>query len=136
MERDARVRAERRAEQEGNRWLALAQQLGEFRQRVAMLEAPKEDPASQSQSQSPNLIRHRPLTMQSRVHRSCAVSSAAARRSSNGAAASHALAPPFGARAPSAKDRAGRLWITRKGLPCNEVPWVWRSRPVPCHEVP
>jgi hypothetical protein len=40
MERDARVRAERRAEQEGNRSLALAQQLGEFKQRVAMLEAP------------------------------------------------------------------------------------------------
>src|SRR5215207_1724066 len=32
MERDARVRAERRAEQEGNRSLALAQQLGEFKQ--------------------------------------------------------------------------------------------------------
>jgi hypothetical protein len=46
MERDARVRAERRAEQEGNRSLALAQQLGEFKQRVAMLEAPKEDPAT------------------------------------------------------------------------------------------
>jgi hypothetical protein len=46
MERDARVRAERRAEQEGNRSLMLAQQLGEFKQRVAMLEAPKEEPAA------------------------------------------------------------------------------------------
>jgi hypothetical protein len=42
MEREARLRAERRADQEGNRSLALAQQLGEFRQRLAMLEAPKE----------------------------------------------------------------------------------------------
>ena len=41
MERDARIRAERRAEQEANRSLALAQQIGEYRQRVAMLEAPK-----------------------------------------------------------------------------------------------
>src|SRR5215213_11446598 len=45
MERDARVRAERRADQEANRSLALAQQLGEYKQRVAMLEAPKEEPA-------------------------------------------------------------------------------------------
>jgi hypothetical protein len=44
MERDARVRAERRADQEANRSLAIAQQLGEYKQRVAMLEAPKEEP--------------------------------------------------------------------------------------------
>jgi hypothetical protein len=41
MERDARGRAERRADNEANRSLALAQQLGEYKQRVAMLEAPK-----------------------------------------------------------------------------------------------
>jgi hypothetical protein len=46
MEREARMRAERRADQEGNRSLALAQQLGEFKQRLAMLEAPKEEPAA------------------------------------------------------------------------------------------
>ena len=45
MERDARVRAERRADTEANRSLAIAQQLGEYKQRVAMLEAPKEEPA-------------------------------------------------------------------------------------------
>jgi hypothetical protein len=43
MERDARVRAERRADQEANRSLALAQQIGEYKQRVAMIEAPKEE---------------------------------------------------------------------------------------------
>jgi hypothetical protein len=41
MERDARIRAERRADNEANRSLAFAQQLGEYKQRVAMLEAPK-----------------------------------------------------------------------------------------------
>jgi hypothetical protein len=41
MERDARGRAERRADNEANRSLALAQQLGEYKQRVAMLQAPK-----------------------------------------------------------------------------------------------
>ena len=46
MERDARVRAERRVDQEGNRSLALAQQLGEYKQRLAMLEAPKEEAAA------------------------------------------------------------------------------------------
>jgi hypothetical protein len=46
MEREARMRAERRADQEGNRSLALAQQLGEFKQRLVMLEAPKEEPAA------------------------------------------------------------------------------------------
>jgi hypothetical protein len=40
------VRAERRADHEGNRSLALAQQLGEFKQRLAMLEAPKEEPVA------------------------------------------------------------------------------------------
>ncbi len=49
MEREARIRAERRADQEGNRSLALAQQLGEFKQRLAMLEAPKEEPAAASE---------------------------------------------------------------------------------------
>lgn len=42
MERDARMRAERRADQEGNRSLALAQQLGEYKERLAMLAPPKE----------------------------------------------------------------------------------------------
>jgi hypothetical protein len=46
MEREARVRAERRADHEGNRSLALAQQLGEFKQRLAILEAPKEEPVA------------------------------------------------------------------------------------------
>ena len=46
MEREARVRAERRADQEGNRSLALAQQLGEYKQRLAMLKAPKEEPVT------------------------------------------------------------------------------------------
>ena len=54
MERDARVRAERRAEQEGNRSLALAQQLGEFKQRVAMLEAPRKSRQRQSPYRPPN----------------------------------------------------------------------------------
>ena len=46
MEREARVRAERRADQEGNRSLALAQQLGEYKQRLDMLKAPKEEPVT------------------------------------------------------------------------------------------
>lgn len=47
MERDARARAERRADHEGNRSLALAQQLGEYKERLAMLAPPKEEPAAE-----------------------------------------------------------------------------------------
>ena len=84
MERDARIRAERRADQEANRSLALAQQNGEFSQRVAMLEAPKEElAAARARCRS----RH-PPTMQSRVHRSCAAFSRETNRCNNGAPAS------------------------------------------------
>jgi hypothetical protein len=52
MEREARVRAERRADQEGNRSLALAQQLGEYKELLAMLAPPKEEPAAEPEPEA------------------------------------------------------------------------------------
>ena len=102
MERDARVRAERRAEQEGNRSLALAQQLGEFKQRVAMLEAPKEEPAAAPEpAPEPE-----PAPSHRRCKAACIVPAPSLRRQLDEAmtvqAAFHAHAPPSEAHAPGA----------------------------------
>ena len=85
-------------------------------------------------------------TMQSPVHRSCAVSW---RQLDEAATVQAALSCPCTVvRSPrTGGGRAGRLWITRKGyratryhgcgeagrVPCHEVPWGVK---IPCNEVP